>query len=387
MTNLKHHPMLIEAGWCQIRAALSGQVRIVGGAVRDAILKRDIQDVDLATPLHPDEVQERLSRNDITVIPTGLQHGTVTAVVDGKGYEITTLRQDIETDGRHAEVIYTDDWEVDAARRDFTINAMSLDGDGVVYDYYGGQDDLANGVVRFVGDADLRVREDYLRILRLFRFFAFYGKPPVDANALAAVKRHKDKLTKLSAERIQQELLKLLSAKDPVAAIEAIIETRVLSVLIPPARDAVLHLKKLVAYEKTYGEAPHAIRRLAAVVSPSPSVLTMVLERLKLSNKDTKFLTQLVRLKPDQSERGVKVLVYQYGQALAVESLILHSAPYERVQFARSWQVPELPVTGHDLEARGLQPGPQMGELLAALEQAWIKSDFRLSKDELLASL
>lgn len=227
--------MIDLPGLAQLWAALP-EARMVGGAVRDMLAGRAVADVDMASPLAPEEVMRRARAAGLKAVPTGLAHGTVTVVAAGHGFEVTTLRRDVETDGRHAVVAFTDDWRADAARRDFTINAMSCTQAGELFDYFGGQQDLAAGVVRFVGEAAARVAEDYLRILRFFRFFARYGRGAADAAALAAIAQGREGLKQLSAERVWSEVKKILAAPAPLRAVELMGETGVLDVVLPGAR-------------------------------------------------------------------------------------------------------------------------------------------------------
>ena len=270
-------------------------MRFVGGCVRDGLLGRldPSGDLDLATPALPHEVAAFLRQAGIKVIPTGLQHGTVTAIANGQSFEITTLREDIACDGRHATVQFTDDFVADAARRDFTINAMSVDQNGKLYDYFDGRDDLKAGRLRFVGDAERRVREDYLRILRFFRFFAFFGKRPADTDALAACRNNADCLHDLSGERIRNEMLKLLRADDPIDALELMAETGVTNKILPASPKLDI-LGKLLALSK---EA-NPILRLAALVRTLPEPIrnaAAIAERWRFSNAEALRLEKLAQ--------------------------------------------------------------------------------------------
>ncbi|HEX7391036.1 MAG TPA: CCA tRNA nucleotidyltransferase, partial [Acidiphilium sp.] len=261
------------------------EARIVGGAVRDMLAGRPLADIDLASPLPPDEVMRRLAAAGIRAIPTGLDHGTVTALIDNTGFEITTLRHDVSTDGRHATVAFTDDWREDAARRDFTINAMSMDRAGTVFDYFGGRDDLAAGRVRFVGDAATRIAEDYLRILRFFRFLARYGRGEPDAGAIAAIEAHREGLSRLSAERVWQELKSILATPDPRAALRLMAGTGVFGAILPEADD-------LSGFEAAMarGMPPDPILRLAALIDADGAALA---DRLRLSEAERVRLAAL----------------------------------------------------------------------------------------------
>ena len=232
-----------------------GAARFVGGAVRNALLGEPVGDVDIATPLVPDEVMRRLQAAGLGAVPTGIAHGTVTAVSGGKPFEVTTLRRDVETFGRRAVVAYTTDWAEDAARRDFTMNALYADEDGAIYDYFGGLADLEARRVRFVGDARTRIREDYLRILRLFRFHAWYGRGEIDSEALAAAQAEKAGLKLLSGERVQKEVLRLLEAKEPSPAVRVMEQSGILGEILPPGVQTA-RLERLVAIEAANGFSP-----------------------------------------------------------------------------------------------------------------------------------
>lgn len=373
-----------------ILEALAGdgaETRFVGGAVRDALAGRPVADVDLATTLQPTETQDRLRRAGLKPVPTGLAHGTVTAVVDGHGYEVTTLRRDVATDGRHAEVVFTDDWRADAARRDFTINAMSADASGRVYDYFGGRADLAAGVVRFVGAASERVHEDYLRILRFFRFQAWYGAGAIDAEGLAACRDGAAGLGRVSAERARVELLRLLAAPDPRAVLAAMAETGVLAVLLggPPAS-----IDDLIRAEVASGRPPDPILRLAAL---SPESGTSLGEKLRLSRSESQALDNLrppwTGLGDDPA--GWRKALHRMGPETFRRRALLAAAAAERpadlpaqLAAAAAWRTRRLPIKGRDLIKAGLTRGPSVGAMLAELEDYWIDRDFAPSREDLL---
>ncbi|HWA45288.1 MAG TPA: CCA tRNA nucleotidyltransferase, partial [Hypericibacter adhaerens] len=281
-------PWMIDARTQAVIAALradGAELRFVGGCVRDAVLGRAIKDIDLATPDPPETVIALLKRAGLKAVPTGIEHGTVTAVVEKQPFEVTTLRRDVETDGRHAKVEFTDDWRADAARRDLTFNAMSLSPDGTLHDYFGGFDDLQAGRVRFVGDAATRIEEDVLRLLRFFRFYAHYGKPPPDAVALEACRRMAPRLPDLSGERIQAETLKLLAASDPAPVVALTQNDGVLEHWLPEAR-SVARLAALVRIENGLGREPDPLLRLAALIEGGPEIARGLAWRLRLSNAD-----------------------------------------------------------------------------------------------------
>ena len=363
-----------------------GDARFVGGAVRDAILKRPVIDIDIATPLHPNEVTRRLEVAGIKVVPTGIDHGTVTAITAKRAFEITTLRRDIATDGRHATVDFTADWAEDAGRRDFTMNALFLDGSGQIYDYVGGLKDAKAGRVRFVGDPATRIREDVLRLLRFYRFVAHYGKTAPDAKARAACRNAAPLLPTLSAERVAAELLKLLKARDPLPALRLMQKDGVLKVLLPEAKhlDA---LRRLVGIEP----APDPIRRLAALIGRAGDG---VATRLKLSHRQREGLAALTST-PDfkGGAAAQRVLLYRLGSDLYRDSVLLAAArgkvavPKKLLALAKGWKPVVFPLKGRDLAAAGVAPGPELGKLLAALEAWWIAGDFRASRKACLAEM
>lgn len=388
-------PRLADAPWladpsvAALFDALEGgdaEIRFVGGAVRDALLGRQVADIDFATTLPPMEISRRLAAAGLKAAPTGLAHGTVTAVIEGRGFEITTLRQDVETDGRHAVVAFTDDWRVDAARRDFTINAMSASRDGAVYDYFDGAADLAAGCVRFVGVAADRVREDYLRILRFFRFHAWYGAGAVDAEGLAACKGGVEGLAQVSSERLRVEILRLLAAPDPTTTLAAMATADVLPTLFgAEARD----IAPLIAVERSVGAAPNPILRLAAL---APSRAGFLAERLRLSRAEASTLAGLA---PPWSDLGANVgdwrrALHRLGLATFRARSLLAASVGEteylcrRLQACEDWTPHRLPVNGRDLIKLGLTHGPEVGAMLHALEEYWLKRDFSPNRDELI---
>ncbi|HET8728598.1 MAG TPA: CCA tRNA nucleotidyltransferase [Alphaproteobacteria bacterium] len=359
--------------------AAAGQPRFVGGCVRDALLDRPVRDIDIATPLRPDEVMAALRRAGLKSVPTGIAHGTVTAVAHGRPFEVTTLRVDVETDGRHALVSFTDDWQADAARRDFTMNALSADPDGTVHDYFGGVADAWEGRVRFVGDPVQRIEEDVLRLLRLFRFHAHYGSAPLDPEALAAVQAYAPRLAGLSGERIRAELLKLLAAADPVPTWRLMIAHGVAVEVLGEPGD-VDRLAALVPLEP----APDPVRRLAALVRHcNPDALA---DRLRLSNADRNRLAFLARppaIAPDLNPADLRRAIYRYGGGGVTDALLLAAAgdPSEGryrplIEAARTTVLPAFPVRGRDLLDLGLSPGQHVGRILKELERWWIESDF-----------
>ena len=387
-----------------IRALGEENARFVGGAVRDALLDRPApSDLDIATRLPPDEVIRRLTPQGFRLVPTGLSHGTVTAVGRHRHYEITTLRVDVETDGRHATVAFTDDWKADAARRDFTINALLCTLDGRIYDYFGGLTDLRAGRVRFIGDARARIREDALRILRFFRFHAWYGRGAPDAAGLAAAAELADMLAILSIERVRDELLKLLAAPDPQAALAAMAETSVLARVLPHADPKRLDgLARLVAREPAFIALLDAaeerfwrpLRRLCVLVPLAGRDWVRAGRRLKLARRQIAALSLLATPLAAHGEADLRRAIYRRGfpatvnrAAIAAVSLTDDEAAALAARLGRlaQWSVPRFPVSGRDLMALGVPPGPSLGRLLETLEERWLKSDFRLDRTELLA--
>ena len=377
-------------------AEYPGSLRFVGGAVRDSLLGRDVLEVDGATTRYPGEVMSLAIRNGLRAIPTGLEHGTVTVVVEKRSFEITTLRKDIKTDGRHAEVTFTDSWQEDAQRRDFTMNALYLSPEGELFDYFGGETDARAGVVRFIGEPEARIREDYLRILRLFRFYAHYGKEPLDAGALAACKQLASQLKNLPAERIWQELSKLLAASSSAPSLAAMYASGVLPYVLGFEVTGTEALARLEALGAKMGIAIMADTKLAALLAcaPTEASASALADRLKCPNSTRKNMQQLQALQavitPDMTQAAQKKLIRSYGSELAAQAIALVWARSEEdyaamLSFARSWQVPEFPVTGSDLLACGMPPGKAVGETLARLEAFWEESDYRLGRDELLA--
>jgi poly(A) polymerase len=351
-----------------------GLVRYVGGAVRDDLLGLPVSDVDLATRLEPDEVVERLEAARIKAVPTGIDHGTITAVSDGHPFEITSLRRDVSTDGRRATVAYTDDWKEDAARRDFTINALSADPvSGEIHDYFGGLVDLETRHIRFIGDPLKRIAEDHLRILRFFRFHARFGADEPDAAALEACALRARDLMALSRERIADELLKLLAVADPSRTVAIMLDRGILKPVLPeivPGRLA--SLRALVAAENEAAIAPDPLRRLSALLPADPAVAEDIAVRLKLSNKARKRLACAAGSELGSSPQ---TLAYWFGSQCAMDRLLL-AGETEAASSIAHWPIPRLPVSGGDLIARGLAPGPIVARTLKAIERSWVEAGF-----------
>jgi poly(A) polymerase len=377
-----------------VLAALGGEARFVGGCVRDALRGELPNDLDLATPLVPDAVMAKLAAAGLKAVPTGIAHGTVTAVARGRTFEITTLRRDVETDGRHATVAFTDDWRLDAARRDFTINAMSMSADGSVHDYFGGREDLGAGRVRFVGDAATRIREDVLRALRFFRFHARYGADGHDAQALAACRELAPLLPRLSAERVAGELFRLLEGPRAAACLDAMREAGVLAHWLPELGETAT-LARLESIVAATGAAPSAVRALAAALPPDGAPAVAV--RLKLSNEHGERLAALVRpaarVLPSAPVPERRAAFYQLGGD-PVDFVLLAWARSDSddgfaalLEAARGWVRPRFPLNGEDARATGIEPGPAMGAWLRRYEEAWVAFGAVESRDALLARL
>jgi poly(A) polymerase len=351
-----------------------GLTRYVGGAVRDELLGLPVNDIDLATRIRPEEVVERLEKAGIKAVPTGIDHGTVTAVSDGQPVEVTSLRRDVSTDGRRATVAYTDDWKEDAARRDFTINALSADpGSGEIFDYFGGLDDIRARRVRFIGEPLARIAEDHLRILRFFRFHARFGSGDPDAAALDACTERANDLMALSRERIADELLKLLAMPDPSPTVAVMLGRAILKPVIPEIEPSALaSLKRLIAAEREAGIEPDAFRRLAALLPRDPLLAEKVAVRLKLSNKARKRLACAAA-----GDAGLppEALAYRVGTECAVDRLLLAGEPGQAASIAH-WRIPRLPIGGGKLIARGLAEGPAVARTLRRIEDRWIEGGF-----------
>ena len=352
--------------------AKQGLTRYVGGAVRDDLLGLPVSDVDFATKLTPEEVIERLEKAHIKAVPTGIDHGTITAVADGQPAEITTLRADVSTDGRRATVAFTDDWMADASRRDFTINALYADPeDGEVHDYFGGLEDLKARHVRFIGDPLVRIAEDHLRILRFFRFHARYGRGAPDAAGLDACTARANDLMALSRERIADELLKLLALAEPTATVALMIGRGILKPVLPEIVSAE-HLVRLVRAEQAGGFDPDALRRLSALLPPEPEPAERIAARLKLSNKAKKRLA----LAADRDLSANRhALAYWIGTESAQDRLLLADKPQDAAALT-DWPLPRLPITGGQLIKRGVTQGPLVARTLQAIERAWVAAGF-----------
>ena len=390
--------------------ATGGEARFIGGCVRDALLKRPIRDIDIATPLPPETVMDLMTKAGIKVVPTGLSHGTVTAVSNGVPFEITTLRVDVETDGRRAKVAFTDDWVADAARRDFTMNAFSCTTDGDVYDYFGGLEDLGHGRVRFVGNARERIQEDVLRLLRFFRFYATYGQPPADRDALAACRALAERLPLLSGERVRVEIFRTLMAPDPADVMALMQGERVLPHVLPEAGP--VGRLRLMSWLDTRAIkmahiAAHPVRRLGALLDTDATGAEAVAERLKMANRQRRRLVMLAAppasVRFDTPPADLRRALHHLGPDAVTDLALLAWAgdlsvearqPPGRtrawtdvLEQAAAWTGVSFPLKGRDVMDRGITHGPRIGHLLKAVEAWWEDSDYRPDRAACLAEL
>lgn len=403
-------PRLTDADWLKrpqtqavFRALAAGgyPARAVGGGVRNALLGVPVHDVDIATPAPPEEVMRLATAAGLKTVPTGLEHGTVTVVADHIPYEVTTLREDVETFGRHARVVFTEDWAADARRRDFTINALYCDANGTIYDPLGGYADIVARRVRFIGDPEERIREDYLRILRFFRLTAVYSASAPDPEGLAAAVRQRDGLTRLSGERIRQELMRLLVAPRAAELIEVMRDYGLLALVLPVAPRP-RFLKRLAEIERVQAASSDWALRLAALAVEVPEDAARLRERLRLSTAE--FETLLLAADapragphPNSSLHEAKVSIYRGGARDMRRQLLINWArldvppnyPNATALYAlpEHWHPPAFPVSGADVLQAGVQSGPRVGELLGELERRWIEADFAWERDRLLTEL
>lgn len=383
MSDLSDQPWLTDPATVPVLDALEasggpGCVRFVGGCVRNALMGQPVDDIDLSTTLTPDAVVAALKAAGLKSVPTGLAHGTVTAVSRRQPFEITTLRRDVSTDGRNATVAFTDDWGQDAARRDFRLNALYADRAGVLFDPTGqGLADAADGRIVFVGDPATRITEDYLRILRFFRFFAWYGRGTPDAAGLAACAALSDGMVRLSAERVSKELLKLLAAPDPRAAVRAMSDTGVLARIIPAPTS-------LTRFQAMVVLSDDPVLRLSALLPDDTAAVASTATALRLPNALRDRLTAAVAdtVSPSATEADIRATFYRSGRQATLDRLARTQADHLGTDLsilttvARDWSIPRLPIGGREIARAGIAPGPDTGRILKAFEDGWIADDF-----------
>ena len=400
---------LKDAGLQKLLAALSAggeEARVAGGAVRNTLLGQPVSDVDVATTTTPDETERRAQAAGFRTVPTGKDHGTITVVIAGRGYEVTTLRDDVETNGRHARVQFGRDWTRDAERRDFTINALYATATGDVVDLIGGLHDVETRTLRFIGDAEQRIREDYLRILRFFRFFAWYGAGRPDADGLRACARLKDGMSQLSAERVWAELKKLLGAPDPSRALLWMRQTGVLTLVLPESEKwGIDALHGLVGAEQDLGWSPDAMLRLQSIVPPDAARMEQMGGRLRMSKAESNRMTGWAATKPvhhTTSDTALAKIAYRNdrqgledrlrlalasarSRASQEDGALTEAGGYGRLlRFLEGWTLPKFPLDGADLMEMGAERGKSLGDTLKALEDQWVDSGFKLDRDALL---
>lgn len=395
MTELRNRvdaAWLVEAPLSDLLAALDRageEARVVGGAVRNALLGEPLGDIDIATTALPDEVTRRVQAAGFKAVPTGIEHGTVTVVAAGRPFEVTTLREDVETFGRHATVAFGRDWKRDAERRDFTMNALSVSRDGTVHDYVGGLADIAARRVRFIGNAAERIAEDYLRILRFFRFHAAYGEGALDAEGLAACITARGGLDRLSRERIRMEVFKLVVARHAVAALAAMTEAGLLEQVLGGV-PLLASFANMVKLEAALALAPDAVRRLGALGVSVVEDADRLRERLRLSNAEYERLASMAdgwwRVAGQRDELAGRVLLYRLGREPFTDRVLLAWTRSPEGAADRSWRTlatlparwtpPALPFKAADFMIRGVPKGPSLGAALRAAEQAWIAAGF-----------
>jgi poly(A) polymerase len=403
---------IVPKGWMTedetravIKALGKDAARFVGGAVRDTLCGVEVRDIDIATSLTPEQVMDKLKEANIHYVPTGLKHGTITAVINHKPFEITSLRKDINCDGRHAKVEFTTDWKEDASRRDFTMNALYLDIKGNFYDFFEGRDDLKLGVVQFIGEPKERIREDYLRILRLFRFHAWYGRVPIEEHTLKACSQASGKLTGLSAERIQMEMFKLLRAPEPIYAINMMHEADVVAKIFPKTKKLdMAALEKLIALEgkeafKDVVQDP-LVRLLVLLDEDGGKNAARTARAWKLSNvyRDKLIilsdLGKSLKTQP-RDENTQKALLRRVGKETFRQLVAYQWAKTEgddehfraMLVLSEKWRAPVFPIRGQDIIQRGIKPGKEIGDILRKLEEEWESGGYKDNRQQLLNKL
>lgn len=398
-STVKLPPPLTAPETKAVMAALQGSEKepaalFVGGCVRNALMNRPVEDIDIATIRTPKEAIEKLSAAGIRTIPTGIEHGTVTAVANGKPFEITTLRRDVSTDGRRAVVAFTKDWEEDAQRRDFTMNTLLADEKGNIYDPTGrGLSDLRAGRVAFVGEPAQRIAEDYLRILRFFRFHASYGKGPPDLPGLVACAAAAEKISTLSRERITQEFFKILALESPVDILQIMRENKILHDVFQAGHDVSV-FNRLCSLQKQHKE-PDVMARIVVLGGLKSSYLNILNRFFVFSREQSRMLGSLLTIGPGLKavdEPAVKALIYRYGRSVAIQSVLLfcaqrNVAPDAFFARAKDWSAPAMPVTGDDVMKKGVPAGPKVGAILSAIENWWIQNNFSPGRDACMKKL
>lgn len=372
-----------------------GVLRFVGGAVRDTLAGKKGFDLDLATDLSPDEMVEACEDYGLKTVPIGIKFGTVGVLINNKVLEVTSLRKDVKTDGRHAEVVFTTDWEIDASRRDLTINAVYADEKGNVFDYYNGIDDLERGIVRFIGSPSVRIKEDYLRILRFFRFYSIYGKGEINQKALQACIENKNGLKQLSMERIRDELDKILLTPKSSEVFQLMFNNDILSVILPQPKnfDKLDFLIELIG---EYNIEPSALRRLFLIYEPDELLAENLASRLKMSKKQKQMFLCWSRVNPPLEDfldrNSLNKLIYKYGKEFCINKLLLQLAIAKRdipnlndlLKYIDNYEIPIFPLRGRDLIEAGIDASAKVGEKLKTLENVWIESGFSLSAKQML---
>jgi poly(A) polymerase len=368
-----------------IAALGAGKIRFVGGAVRDSLLDLPVQDIDIATTLHPADVMALAQGAGLKAVPTGIDHGTITVVAQHRPFEVTTLRRDVGTDGRRATVAFTDDWQADAARRDFTINALYMNADRQIFDYFGGQDDLAARRVRFIGNAEARICEDALRILRFFRFSARFSAVPFDVQGLHACAVRARDMMSLSRERIRDEMLKLLEVQNPLPALELMLLHKLFEIFLPEVI-SLAALSQLLLLEQHYNLAD-PLRRFAALLPANAGIASDIAARFKTSRQTRNRLVAAAAHLPIVDAAAMRAAVYRHGNVIAVDQLLLSAEPAADIagllEIGQHWRAPKLPLSGKHLIAVGINTGPAVSQALQALEADWIARDFPLDQPSL----
>ncbi len=365
------------------------EARVVGGAVRNMLLGEPVGDIDIATTALPAEVIRRAEAAGLKAVPTGIEHGTITVVAEGSPHEVTTLREDVETDGRRAKVAFGRDWRRDAERRDFTMNALSVTRDGTIHDYVGGLEDLAARRVRFIGDPATRIAEDYLRILRFFRFHAAFGHGAPDAAGLAAAIAARDGLERLSRERVKTEIFKLLAAADPVPALTVMSESGLLIAVLGGV-PLLASLSNMITSEHALDLVPDPVRRLGALALFIPEDAERLRERLRLANAEYERLHSMAdgwwRICSETAEQDGRAALYRLGRTRFLDRVLLACSRspggiadcdwHDLARLPERWTPPDFPLKAADLVKRGVGKGPALGAALLAAEDVWIAADF-----------